>query len=138
MIIKFVQGFTKRGGWWVVAQAVLFAVILVALTHNEDPVSALRVLGWVLVAGALVLGGSGLWMIRDKLTAMPAPVDGAVLLERGPFALVRHPIYGAIILGFVGLSIKGGNLEEQLLALRFPEYSTYRSRVRYRVLPWIF
>ena len=157
MIIKFVQRFTKRGGWWVVAQAVLFAAILVALTHNEDPVTALRVLGWVLVAGALVLGGSGLWMIRDKLTAMPAPVDGAVLLERGPFALVRHPIYGAIILGFVGLSIKGGNLlafglslllipfffaktrhEEQLLALRFPEYSTYRSRVRYRVLPWIF
>lgn len=156
MIVKFNKGFSERGGWWVVAQASLFVLILVGLTRNEDPAPALRVLGWALVVVALILAGSGLWMIRDKITAMPAPVDGAVLLERGPFALVRHPIYGGVILGFVGLSIKGGNVvafalslllipfffaktrhEERLLVERFPEYASYRSRVRFRVLPWI-
>lgn len=156
MIVKFSNSFSERGGWWVVAQAALFVVILLGLTRNQDPVTALRLAGWALVAIALLLGGSGLWMIRGKITAMPAPVDGAVLLDRGPFALVRHPIYGAIILGFVGLSIKGGNVlafglslllvpfffaktrhEERLLTVRFPEYDAYRNRVRFRVLPWI-
>ena len=72
-------------------------------------------------------------------------------MDRGPFALVRHPIYGGVILGFVGLSLKGGNVyaavlslllvpffyaktehEERLLAAQFPEYVEYRQRVRRR------
>lgn len=156
MSIKFVRTFTERGGWWVVAQFALFGLILVALTRNSDPAVPLQVAGWVAVAIALILGGSGLWMIRRRLTAMPAPVDGAVLMDRGPFALVRHPIYGGVILGFVGLSLKGGNVyaavlslllvpffyaktehEERLLAAQFPEYVEYRQRVRRRMLPWV-
>ena len=95
-------------------------------------------------------------MIRDHLTALPAPRHGAVLLDRGPFALVRHPIYGGLILGFLGLAIRGGNLiaamlalllipffwakteyEERLLAARLPEYADYRARVPRRFLPWL-
>jgi len=156
MTIKFSNQFVERGGWWVVGQFALFGLILIALTRNTDPADALRVVGWVLVGAAIVLGGSGLWMIRDKITAMPAPVAGAVLVEHGPFALARHPIYGAVILGFLGLSIKGGNVyaaalslslvpffyfktehEERLLTARFPEYEEYRQRVTHRILPWI-
>jgi len=156
MTIKFGKDFSKRGGWWVVVQFALIGVIVLVLGNNQDPQLALRVIGWVAVAVALVLGGSGLWMIRAKLTAMPAPVDGAVLLEKGPYAFVRHPIYSAAILGFIGLSAKGGNLgalllslflipffyaktryEERLLVARFPGYDAYAERVPYRVLPWI-
>ena len=156
MTIKFSESFHKRGGWWVVAQFALFGLILLALRWNEDPAVWLQVLGWVAVAVALVLGGSGAWVIRRKITAMPAPVAGAVLLETGPFAIVRHPIYAAVIIGFVGLSLKGGNLaallislllipffyaktrhEEKLLTARFPEYDQYRQRVPARILPWI-
>ncbi len=157
MSIKFAESFAERGGWWVVAQFALFGLILVALTQNRDPAPVLQVAGWAAVAAALVLGGSGLWMIRRRLTAMPAPVDGAVLMERGPFGLVRHPIYGGVILGFLGLSIKGGNPyaavlslllvpffyaktehEERLLRARFPEYAEYQQRVSRRMLPWVF
>jgi protein-S-isoprenylcysteine O-methyltransferase Ste14 len=156
MTIKFSERFHKRGGWWVVAQFALFGLILLALRWNQDPAVWLQVVGWTAVALALVLGGSGAWLIRRKITAMPAPVDGAVLLETGPFAIVRHPIYGAVIIGFVGLSLKGGNLaalllslllvpfflaktrhEEKLLAERFPQYGQYRQRVRSRILPWV-
>ena len=155
MIIKSGE-FVKRGGWWVVAQFALFGLILLALTKNTDTSAPWLWAGWALIATALALGGSALFMLRDKLTAMPAPVDGAVLHRRGPFALVRHPIYTAVIFGFVGLAIKGGNPialaaalvlipfflaktshEERLLADRFPEYVDYQRQVRHRIVPWL-
>lgn len=155
MTIKF-ESFVKRGGWWVVAQVALFALIFVALTGNTTPNDWLRAVGWILVALAVVLAGAGFWLIRDKLTALPAPLEGAVLLDQGPFALVRHPIYGGLILGFLGLALKGGNViaallslalipffwaktnrEENLLIAQIPEYAGYRDRVPHRFLPWI-
>lgn len=139
-----------------VAQFALFALLLLALTRNVDPSAPLQAAGWLLVAMALGLGGSGMWMIRRRITAMPAPLDGAVLMESGPYALVRHPIYGGVVLGFLGLSLKGGNVyaavlsllllpffyaktehEERLLVDEFPEYAGYRDRVPRRILPWI-
>lgn len=156
MSIKFDRNFARRGGWWVVAQFALFGLVLVALTQNTDPAPSLQIIGWVLVALALAVGGAGAWMIRRRITAMPAPLDGAVLMESGPFSLVRHPIYGGLVLGFLGLSIKGGNVyalvasllllpffyaktehEERLLIERFPEYGGYRDRVPKRFLPWV-
>lgn len=155
MIIKF-ESFVRRGGWWVVAQFALFGLILIALTGNTTPSGWLRTAGWILVALAVVLAGGGFWLIRNKLTALPAPLEGAVLLDRGPFALVRHPIYGGLILGFLGLAVKGGNVaaalaslalipffwaktnqEESLLIVQIPEYAGYREQVPHRFLPWI-
>lgn len=156
MTIKFGESFARRGGWWVVAQIGLFGLILLALTANTDPALPLQIVGWALVGVALLLGGTGMWMIRRRITAMPAPLEGSVLIEAGPYAVVRHPIYAGVIVGFVGLSIKGGNIyaalaslllipffyaktqhEERLLAARFPEYDAYRQRVRHRIVPWL-
>ena len=156
MTIKLVKNFGDRGGWWVVAQVGLFGLILLALRRNADPVVAIQIVGWTAIALALLLGGSGMWMIRRRITAMPAPLDGAVLMDGGPYGLVRHPIYGGVILGFVGLTTKGGNVyalglslllipffyaksrhEERLLEAQFPEYDEYRLRVTRRVLPWL-
>lgn len=139
-----------------VAQFGLFAAILVTLTRNTDPAVVVRIVGAALVAAGIALGGAGLWLIRAKLTAMPAPLLGARLVESGPYRLVRHPIYGGVVLGFLGLSIGRGNVaavllslllvpffvaktthEEKLLVGRFPEYVEYRNRVPRRFLPWV-
>ncbi len=138
------------------AQFILFGLLLLALTQNTTPPAGLRAVGSVLIVLAVVLAGSGLWMLRNHLTAMPAPRHGAVLLDRGAFALVRHPIYGGLIVGFLGLALRGGNVvaavlalllvpffwaktehEERLLTARMPEYDVYRTRVRRRLLPWL-
>jgi len=156
MIIIFYERFVSRGGWWVVAQVIAFGAILWALTKNRDPATWLSVTGWLVVVLAVMLGGSGMWMIRRKITPMPAPLTGATLMDTGPFGLVRHPIYGGVILFFLGASIKGGNIlagalslalipffyaksqhEERMLADHFPEYADYRRRVRRRIVPWL-
>lgn len=155
MTIKY-EGFAARGGWWVVAQFTLFGLILLALTRDRGAELVLQVAGWALffIGGAGSL--AGLWAIRDKLTALPAPLDHAVLRQRGAYSIVRHPIYGGLILGFFGLALQGGNLlaialslalipffyaktsvEEKMLVDTFPEYRDYRKRVPFRVLPWI-
>ena len=109
---------------------------------------------WVRLAGVpLILGGLGVavWAGRTlgpALTAYPRPSEEATLVERGPYGVVRHPIYVAGLLLFLGYGLlasvpatvgasvlavlwhfKAG-VEERHLAERFPGYADYRRRVR--------
>ena len=82
------------------------------------------------------------------MTAYPRPSEEATLVERGPYGVVRHPIYVAGLLLFLGYGLlasvpatvavavlavlwhfKAG-VEERHLAERFPGYADYRRRVR--------
>jgi protein-S-isoprenylcysteine O-methyltransferase Ste14 len=136
-----------RGSGWVVAQFVLMAVILVL--GAVPPVWP----GWLRLAGIpVVLAGIGLgvWAGRTlgpALTPYPLPGEKATLVERGPYGLVRHPIYVAGVILFLGYGLlasvpatvavvplvvlwhfKAG-VEERHLAGRFPDYTDYRRRV---------
>ena len=109
---------------------------------------------WVQLIGfLLILVGIGfaVWAGRTlgpALTPYPRPSEEATLVERGPYRLVRHPIYVAGLLVFLGYGLlasvpataavpalvvlwhfKAG-VEERHLAERFPAYADYRGRVR--------
>ena len=78
------------------------------------------------------------------------------IIERGPYAFVRHPIYVGVMLMILGIVINDGRLawllfflvclvglsikarrEEQLLTSHFPAaYRAYRSRVK-AVIPFV-
>lgn len=145
-----------RGGRWVVAQFVLMALILGSSVAPPDwP-------GWVRLAGAPIalVGLLGIvWSFRTlgrSLTPYPRPLDDAVLAESGPYSLVRHPIYGAGTLLFVGAALVASvpatiaalalpvlwhfkaRVEERYLSERFPGYADYRRRVRRRLIPSVF
>jgi len=106
------------------------------------------------LGGAMVAGG--LAALGSQLTPYPAPVRDGALVERGAYRLVRHPIYGGIVLGALGVSLADGNwpglalaaalgalfwgkswFEEGLLATRFAAYAAYQARVRRRLIPWL-
>jgi len=113
--------------------------------------------GWARVAGAVVAvtGLAGLaWSIRtlgDSLTPYPKPRDEGVLIETGPYRFVRHPIYTAGSLLFIGSAVAASvpatlaalllpvlwwfkaGVEERFLTERFPAYASYRRRVRRRL-----
>ena len=78
------------------------------------------------------------------------------LVERGPYAVIRHPMYAALILiglALVADSFTGPRLlmlvvllvdllvklryEEGLLSAHYPQYAAYMDRT-YRLLPYVF
>ena len=152
-----------RGEGWVVIQGVLFAAIALAgaaLTGTwPGPWTGIATsAGWVFVALGATLAGAGLAGLRggDALTAVPHPRDEASLVETGAFRLVRHPIYGGLILGAAGWALLRASpaallgaaillvffdlkrrREEAWLATRYHGYAAYRARTR-RLIPWIY
>ena len=79
------------------------------------------------------------------------------LVDTGPYALVRHPIYTAAIILYLGLGLTFGSLwcwiavalvvvayawkarlEDRFLAAELPGYKAYRRKTRYMLLPGIW
>ena len=152
--------FADRGGWWVAGQVVVIFLAVwafVAVGPRLDPPAALR---WAVAAPLLAAAGwlwfGGLWALGTALTPFPEPLSDAGLITRGPYRWVRHPIYGAIVIGATALAVLRPGLwpllaalalfayfstkaafEERRLLARYPEYADYRREVRGRVLPFV-
>jgi protein-S-isoprenylcysteine O-methyltransferase Ste14 len=152
-----------RGEWLVVVQVVLIGLVFLGpRTVVGQPAwlfpfpHACPVVGGVLMVVGFVLLVAGLARMGRGLTPLPYPRDGAELIQTGPFALVRHPMYsgglmlalgwalyvqGWLTLGYVAalfifLDVKSRR-EERWLAERFPTYTTYQQRVR-KLIPFIY
>jgi protein-S-isoprenylcysteine O-methyltransferase Ste14 len=113
----------------------------------------LRGVGIVIAIGGVILLVGGMVGIRHSLTPFPRPLERARLQVGGAYGLVRHPIYGGLILVALGWSLNSSplafavtialaivlemksRLEESMLVQRFPEYDAYRHRVRWRFVP---
>lgn len=150
-----------RGEGWVLIQLVLLALVVVlGVTSGGEWDQFPRVVttgagGLLLVAGG-VLATWGMLDLRDALTPLPYPRDGAVLVERGAYRVVRHPIYGGLVLGAVGYGLLVASLpaivsgfvllgffrlksarEELWLLERHPAYDDYRRHTR-RLIPFAY
>ena len=149
----------ERGGGWVVAQFVLIAAVIVAGFVPPDwPQGAqgvLSALGAVLAIAGLVFA---VWAGRTMgraLTPFPKPVE-AGLVTRGPFALVRHPIYTGGLGLFLGYALFAGvpalvltialgllwagklRVEERHLVAVYADYPAYQARVPHRLVPFLY
>ncbi|MBI2764160.1 MAG: isoprenylcysteine carboxylmethyltransferase family protein [Chloroflexi bacterium] len=152
-----------RGEGWVVLQVVLLGLIGFAGLARSTPQPEPWTLVGAIVGIVLLLAGAGLGLAGisglesgDALTALPRPRDASRLVDTGAYALVRHPIYGALMLGSIGWALLRGSpaallgaaglfvvldlkrrREEIWLSERYPEYAAYRTRTR-RFIPWIW
>jgi protein-S-isoprenylcysteine O-methyltransferase Ste14 len=150
-----------RGEGWVVIQFILLALVALAglVTGNAwgSPLANLTSLvGLALMAGGAALVGRGLMDLGGNLTPVPFPRDDARLVDSGVYALVRHPLYGGLIVTAVGWSLvsasppalllSGGlavffdlksRREEVWLRERYAEYPAYVTRTK-RLLPWVY
>jgi protein-S-isoprenylcysteine O-methyltransferase Ste14 len=80
-----------------------------------------------------------------------------IVISTGPYAIVRHPMYAALLLNTVGTTLALASYwglisvvllipflawrlldEEQFLAANLPGYAEYQQRVRYRLLPYLW
>lgn len=98
-----------------------------------------------------------IWSIRpNRLSVSPLVQDELILIKRGPYKFIRHPMYLSIFIVFVPLLIDEFSylrlailivlfinqviklhFEESLLSERFPEYQEYKKK-SWRLLPLIF
>jgi protein-S-isoprenylcysteine O-methyltransferase Ste14 len=150
----------SRGEGWVVLQSIALLTAGVAgLAGPPWPVRwelARRVGGLALAMAGGALGIAGIRHLGDALTPYPRPADGAGLRESGVFRLVRHPIYGGLLLvslGWASLTsplalVPAASLaaifeakrrrEEAWLTDRHPGYAAYARRVRRRFVPFVW
>ena len=152
-----------RGEGWVVIQGLLLAIVASTgwfLPFGSDatlpPVAVSA--GTVLIVGGALLVVTGITALtsHDAFTALPRPRDAARLVDDGPYGLVRHPVYGGLILAGLGWAVARGSAaallaaivlfvffdlkrrrEEAWLVERFPGYAAYRARTR-RLIPWVY
>ena len=150
-----------RGEWYVVVQFVLMGLVLM-VPRTLAGVGALPVpdiarrIGLAIACVGLV-GAS--WVGRrlgPALTPLPKPRRRAELVVAGPYAVVRHPIYTAILVCALGcatwrasawsfgatgllfvLFVLKARAEERWLVERFPDYASYQRRVR-RLIPFVY
>jgi protein-S-isoprenylcysteine O-methyltransferase Ste14 len=136
----------------------LGAIGLDRRTLSSNMPVAFQLLGLVLYLASMLFT---LWVFRENSFAAPVVKLQAERAQRvistGPYAHVRHPMYGGMILFFAGVSLLLGSwwglgmvpvilalfavrigIEERTLCEGLPGYSDYATRVRYRLLPGVW
>jgi protein-S-isoprenylcysteine O-methyltransferase Ste14 len=124
--------------------------------------------GWSPVPFAVVVAGDALVAIGFYLSsrvyrsnpfgsATIEVAENQTVVSRGPYAIVRHPMYASALLYLVGTPLALGSYwglipiaailplvvwrlldEERLLARRLPGYAEYQRRVRDRLVPFVW
>lgn len=114
----------------------------------------------MMIFGLSISSIIGLWalisMKLSTITALPDLRQNAELTRKGPYKIIRHPMYTAVILYCMSFLIDDFNLlnamifivlifdlilkmniEEHFLKIKFSQYSEY-SRNTWRVIPFIY
>ena len=153
----------RRGEWWLLAQVAL--ILAHALPPWPDPGSwgyawplPVALGGAVLLLVGLVLAVQAFLGLGSSLTPLPEPMVGAALVTTGAYARCRHPLYQAVLLCSLGVTLALGSLlhlalllglcavlggkarrEERALAAAHPDYAAYRAATPAIIprLPWL-
>ena len=139
-----------RKGWIYVF--VQFFCILFLLKHIQ-----LKLVGWdaFFYFTGLFIGAWALYSVRhSRVNILPELRDGAILIEHGPYRMVRHPMYSSLLIFFLPtllisyftfcvylllliVLVLKLNYEEKLLLERFKTYENYMKN-SYRIIPFIY
>jgi protein-S-isoprenylcysteine O-methyltransferase Ste14 len=139
------------------AWLVLMGLDAVRWRSSHLPVWA-QALGAILIALCMYLA-----YLTLRVNSFAAPVvkiateRGHHVVDTGPYAYVRHPMYAGAVLFFIGTPLLLGSwyglavapvltavialravLEERMLAQELPGYRDYAARVRYRLIPRVW
>jgi protein-S-isoprenylcysteine O-methyltransferase Ste14 len=149
-----------RGEGWVALQVVLLGAIAASGWRGPAWPRAGRALR-LAVAGPAALAGATLFFagggkLGRQLTPFPRPVDGADLRRDGAYGVVRHPIYGGLLLLTLAWALVGSpaalppwaatvaffdakrRREEAWLGEQHADYEQYRAQVPHALLPYVW
>jgi protein-S-isoprenylcysteine O-methyltransferase Ste14 len=138
----------------VLGLALLAGVVGAPWPRSARPWLTAAGLAFAVAGGALSI--AGIRHLGASITPYPMPSERAEMREHGAYRVVRHPIYGGLLLVAVGwaaltspLAVAGAVAlglvfrgksarEERWLVERYPSYEEYRARVRHRLIPLVW
>jgi len=144
-----------RGELYVAGQLLLLFLVIIAPALEGLLEDLGLPLGLLFCAGGLGIGGKGVVDLGRNLTPWPKPIDNAVLKTGGVYGVVRHPLYGGLLLTCFGLSVIGmsfprlffttllyallnakAEMEEEFMTEAFKDYRRYQETTRNRLIPY--
>jgi protein-S-isoprenylcysteine O-methyltransferase Ste14 len=153
----FVKRTIERSPAWtrlltLVAVVWLFQVVYRTALHRTlwSQTAAVGILADLLTVAGLAIAIWARAVLGRNWSATIAFKQDHELIQRGPYAYVRHPIYSGLLLMALGTAVESGrlesfvlltavavvvavkaHLEERLMSTHFPEaYPAYRRRVK--------
>jgi protein-S-isoprenylcysteine O-methyltransferase Ste14 len=142
------------------ASALIWFIVmgLDARMAASDVPRALQAVGLAMLVSST---GFILWVLRENSFAVPVikvqAERGQRVVDTGPYAYVRHPMYSAVVLFFIGTPLLLGSwwglamaplfivlfairtgIEERTLLAELPGYADYTTRVRARLVPGVW
>jgi protein-S-isoprenylcysteine O-methyltransferase Ste14 len=150
--------FAERGGWWVLGQFAIMPAVIASpwIARHQWPAMFSNIVGGLLIASGAALGIAGARALGKNRTAFPAPVTTGTLVCTGAYRLVRHPLYGSLMLLAAGWALLWQSYpalgsafamalflhmkavrEEALLRSRYLNYAEYAKHVK-RFIPGIW
>jgi protein-S-isoprenylcysteine O-methyltransferase Ste14 len=155
-------GMRRADVLWLAGQGVLFVLAFIVVPSTGGwfgrfDVPGARPVGWAIFGLGAVIGLAAMLRLGRQLAPQPSPVRDGTLIESGPYAVMRHPIYLGVLLLISGSVIRVPSVagllvivvsavffdrksayEETLLAVAYPGYEDYRERVRWKLLPGVW
>lgn len=131
-----------------------FSILLLFIS---GPITPNNIISFFLLVLGTVVGIVALWtMKKSKIRITPSVAKDAHLITNGPYSMIRHPMYTAVLL--VGLSMILNDFsiwrlviyltllinqllklhyEERLLKDKFMEYQDYQNKTK-KLIPYIY
>lgn len=153
---------TEKSQMWVVAFSGVLLIVSFLAAGLDFRFGWTHVPGWLVwVAAAVQLGSYGLYaeVMRENayLSRTVEVQEGQTVIDTGLYGIVRHPMYTATILLCLAIGLVLGSWisfilmllypvlillrirgEEALLEENLPGYRAYESKVRWRLIPYIW
>lgn len=127
------------------------------LLFLSGPVTPNNIFSFIfIISGIVLILYSGWHMRKSKIRILPMVDTGATLITNGPYRIIRHPMYTALLLFGLGMLLNDFSLtrsiiylvlfidllfkinyEEKLLSNYFSEYINYKQGTK-KLIPFIY
>ncbi|MCF7805035.1 MAG: isoprenylcysteine carboxylmethyltransferase family protein [Candidatus Marinimicrobia bacterium] len=136
---------------------VFFQFLFIGIILLQGPVLADGFILLLLEAGGILLGLWSIWVMGiGNFNITPETVKGGQMVARGPYRLIRHPMYTSVLLTLLPLVLSKLTIfrilwyvlllvtlclkcryEENLLEDHYSGYTEYRNRT-WRIIPFLY
>src|SRR5574341_70309 len=98
-------------------EAILALGVLNAPRWIDNPLSARQIASWLLLTLSLILAVHGFYLLR-RIGQPDGPLENTtILVRRGAYRLIRHPLYASLLLLAWGALLKDISVSAGTLAL---------------------